>query len=357
MPPAQPPPSRHPQSAHPRTCSSPTAPAPQPTWLRPRAHSPAWPQPPSSSTLISISRPDRTTRKVGEADVNTRSRTGPSLGPTGMVTAVGTAVALCIMGDSLMYSILPLHAVSAGIALPLVGILLSANRFIRLLSNRWAGSAFERYGSRLPFVVSVSDWSPLHLCLRSPDRLPRLPPRPPRMGRGLVGPAPGRLRRHLDRPAGSARAAHRPAPGAHSPRQRRGRRPRRHSLRSLRLHARRRRGSRHRAARHPPLPRHSLARTRGQRHAACHAFHCPDRDPGRRNAFRGQLARLRAHRLRATGPPLALRVQLLRLHARRRHRLHNLDSSLPLAQCSPPTPSCSAWASPRSPASCTEPAG
>lgn len=72
-----------------------------------------------------------------------------------MVTAVGTVVALCIMGDSLMYSILPLYAPTIGIALPLVGVLLSANRFVRLLSNRWAGSAFERFGARLPFLFSV----------------------------------------------------------------------------------------------------------------------------------------------------------------------------------------------------------
>lgn len=59
------------------------------------------------------------------------------------------------MGDSLMYSILPLQANSLGFALPLVGVLLSANRFVRLLSNRWAGTAFERLGSQFPFLASV----------------------------------------------------------------------------------------------------------------------------------------------------------------------------------------------------------
>ncbi len=59
------------------------------------------------------------------------------------------------MGDSLMYSILPLEASALGITLQQVGILLSVNRFIRLLSNRWAGDAFERYGPYLPFMVTV----------------------------------------------------------------------------------------------------------------------------------------------------------------------------------------------------------
>lgn len=68
------------------------------------------------------------------------------------VTGVGSVVALCILGDSLMYSILPLAAGELGLALPLVGVLLSANRFIRLLSNSWAGALFERWGPRRPFT-------------------------------------------------------------------------------------------------------------------------------------------------------------------------------------------------------------
>jgi MFS family permease len=62
-------------------------------------------------------------------------------------------IALCILGDSLMYSILPLEAANLGIGLSLVGVLLSANRFIRLLSNSWASAVFERWGARLPFIV------------------------------------------------------------------------------------------------------------------------------------------------------------------------------------------------------------
>ncbi|MBV7332668.1 MFS transporter [Chloroflexi bacterium TSY] len=56
------------------------------------------------------------------------------------------------MGDSLLYSILPLEATNLGISLPQVGILLSANRLIRLLSNTWASGFYEKLGPRSPFI-------------------------------------------------------------------------------------------------------------------------------------------------------------------------------------------------------------
>lgn len=73
--------------------------------------------------------------------------------PLRLVTTTSLVIALCILGDSLMYSILPLEANNLGISLSLVGVLLSANRFIRLLSNGWASLLFERWGARLPFII------------------------------------------------------------------------------------------------------------------------------------------------------------------------------------------------------------
>ncbi len=72
-----------------------------------------------------------------------------------LVASVGATVGLAIMGDSLMYSILPLAAPSLGIALPLVGVLLSANRLVRLLSNLGASRFYERMPAKWPFVISV----------------------------------------------------------------------------------------------------------------------------------------------------------------------------------------------------------
>ncbi len=59
------------------------------------------------------------------------------------------------MGDTLMYSLLPLEAASLGIPLALVGVLLSANRIVRLASNPLASRAFERWGPRVPFIFAA----------------------------------------------------------------------------------------------------------------------------------------------------------------------------------------------------------
>lgn len=69
--------------------------------------------------------------------------------------ASGLVIALCIVGDSYLYSILPLEAANLGIALPLVGVLLSANRLVRLISNTWASGLFQRWGPKRPFAAAT----------------------------------------------------------------------------------------------------------------------------------------------------------------------------------------------------------
>jgi MFS family permease len=85
------------------------------------------------------------------------SATTPRRGLAGgwLVVAAGSCIGLSIMGDSLMYSVLPLAAPGLGIPLPLVGVLLSVNRLVRLLSNAWASRIFERMGPRVPFLGSL----------------------------------------------------------------------------------------------------------------------------------------------------------------------------------------------------------
>ena len=58
------------------------------------------------------------------------------------------------MGDSLMYTLLPLEAESLGIPLVAVGLLLSINRIVRLGTNTWAGLIFEKLGPRKPFIFA-----------------------------------------------------------------------------------------------------------------------------------------------------------------------------------------------------------
>lgn len=79
----------------------------------------------------------------------------PAQSPERLVIIVGGAIGLCILGDSFLYGTLPIEAENLNIALPLVGILLSANRLVRLLSNTWASSFFEKWGPRRPFIIAT----------------------------------------------------------------------------------------------------------------------------------------------------------------------------------------------------------
>jgi MFS family permease len=75
--------------------------------------------------------------------------------PRRLVFIVGLTIGLSILGDSFLYGNLPIEAENLGIALPLVGVLLSANRLVRLISNTPASSLFEKFGPRKPFIAST----------------------------------------------------------------------------------------------------------------------------------------------------------------------------------------------------------
>lgn len=69
-----------------------------------------------------------------------------------LVVTTGAIVGLSILGDSLLYNILPLAGGGLGIPAALVGILLSANRIVRLVSNTGASRLYELLGPRIPFI-------------------------------------------------------------------------------------------------------------------------------------------------------------------------------------------------------------
>ena len=75
--------------------------------------------------------------------------------PPRWVVAVSCAVAASILGDSLLYAVLPTIHDDLGLQAYMVGILLSANRFVRLFTNTLAGWTMARAGVRGPFVVAV----------------------------------------------------------------------------------------------------------------------------------------------------------------------------------------------------------
>lgn len=69
--------------------------------------------------------------------------------------AVCVATSLSLLGDSAMYTVLPTHTEAAGVTLASVGLLLSANRFIRLLLNGPIGLLTDRWPRRRIFVPAV----------------------------------------------------------------------------------------------------------------------------------------------------------------------------------------------------------
>jgi MFS family permease len=68
---------------------------------------------------------------------------------------IGLGTALSLMGDTALYAVLPTHVAEAGVTLASVGILLSANRWIRLLLNGPAGLLYDRWPRRWFFIPAL----------------------------------------------------------------------------------------------------------------------------------------------------------------------------------------------------------
>ena len=88
-------------------------------------------------------------------DPSTGGRPSRLSSSTAFVLVTSLAVAFAIMGDSLLYAILPLAAGQLALSPQQVGLLLSANRLIRLFSNTWLGAIFARFGPYRAFVISA----------------------------------------------------------------------------------------------------------------------------------------------------------------------------------------------------------
>ena len=75
--------------------------------------------------------------------------------PSRILLPVGIGTCLSLLGDSSLYAVLPTHTVAAGVSVASVGILLSANRFIRLVLNGPVGMAYDHWSRRPLFVSSL----------------------------------------------------------------------------------------------------------------------------------------------------------------------------------------------------------
>ena len=71
-----------------------------------------------------------------------------------VIVSVGGAVAE--LGDSMLYAVLPADPKSFGVSLAAVGVLLSINRFIRLIFNPIAARLYERFGTWPPFYTAIA---------------------------------------------------------------------------------------------------------------------------------------------------------------------------------------------------------
>jgi MFS family permease len=65
-----------------------------------------------------------------------------------VVVRAAIVMGLVWFGDALIYVVMPLHAASFGIGLGLVGVLLAANRIVRILGYGWVSAASRRFGLR-----------------------------------------------------------------------------------------------------------------------------------------------------------------------------------------------------------------
>ena len=76
-------------------------------------------------------------------------------GQARLLLPLGTAMALSLTGDSTMYAVLANQIDVVGITLGVVGVLLGANRMIRIPGNLLSGALYDRLGRRPLFLLGL----------------------------------------------------------------------------------------------------------------------------------------------------------------------------------------------------------
>jgi MFS family permease len=71
------------------------------------------------------------------------------------VALSGAVIGLGLLGDTLIYAVLPLYHVELGMSLAMVGVLLSLNRWTRLLANSLVAEIGEHVGARRMMVLAA----------------------------------------------------------------------------------------------------------------------------------------------------------------------------------------------------------
>lgn len=62
---------------------------------------------------------------------------------------------LTLPGDTVLYLLLPLHAAAFGVTLAEAGLLLAANRLVRIVGYGWVAAGYERFGPRPACILAV----------------------------------------------------------------------------------------------------------------------------------------------------------------------------------------------------------
>ena len=77
---------------------------------------------------------------------------------TGWRAIIGASsiMSLALLGDALLYAVLPVYAAEFGLTLPWVGVMLSANRFVRVFAYGWLARLTQRFGVRRMCIAAAA---------------------------------------------------------------------------------------------------------------------------------------------------------------------------------------------------------
>src|SRR5437764_5368715 len=64
-------------------------------------------------------------------------------------------LAFGLLGDTVLYLLLPLYAAEFGVSLPEAGVLLAANRLVRIAGYGWVARGYERFGPRAACIAAA----------------------------------------------------------------------------------------------------------------------------------------------------------------------------------------------------------
>lgn len=81
--------------------------------------------------------------------------TAPAIVSGRTVALSGAVIGLGLLGDTLLYAVLPLYHEQFGLSLAMVGVLLSLNRWVRLLANSAVAAIGERVGARTLMIAAA----------------------------------------------------------------------------------------------------------------------------------------------------------------------------------------------------------